>query len=233
MFDNLIETKRKRTTTFGGGVASIVVHSAAIGLAVVVTAHTVSGKLKEQREEKIDFVKPKEPPPPEVKPPPKEVVNTPPPPKGFQILTAPVEIPKVLPDIDLNKKMTDEADFTGKGAVGGTSKGVEGGVARPVGEQTYYEFQVEKIAQLVPGTGKPTYPEILKNAGVEGKVVVQFVIDTAGRADMSTFKVTESSHPKFTEAVTAAVRAARFLPAEVGGHRVRQQVLWPFNFTIK
>jgi protein TonB len=55
------------------------------------------------------------------------VAVAPPPPKGFQVLTAPVEIPDVIHEVDLSKKVTDEADFSGKGVVGGTSKGVAGG----------------------------------------------------------------------------------------------------------
>ena len=39
--------------------------------------------------------------------------SAPPPPKGFQVLTAPVSIPDVIPDIDLSQKVTDEADFSG------------------------------------------------------------------------------------------------------------------------
>ena len=85
-----------------------------------------------------------EPPPPEDKPPPPpEIVAAPPPPKGFQVLTAPIKIPDVLPEIDLSKKMTDEADFSGKGVAGGIAKGVVGGTG-PVTDQTYFEFQVEK-----------------------------------------------------------------------------------------
>ena len=65
------------------------------------------------------------PPPKAEEPPPPEIVAAPPPPKGFQVLTAPIKIPEVLPDIDLSKKVTDEADFTGKGVEGGQRRGVE------------------------------------------------------------------------------------------------------------
>ncbi|HYV97503.1 MAG TPA: hypothetical protein VE967_08630, partial [Gemmatimonadaceae bacterium] len=85
-------------------------HSLAIAGAILATAGGVKSAM-EQREEKVQMVEqPKEKPPePEKKPPPPDVVVAPPPPKGFQILTAPIEIPTVLPDIDLSKKMTDEA----------------------------------------------------------------------------------------------------------------------------
>jgi len=235
MFDNLIESKRKSEKRAGGALFSVVFHSLAIAGAILATAGGVKSAM-EQREEKVQMVEqPKEKPPePEKKPPPPDVVVAPPPPKGFQILTAPIEIPTVLPDIDLSKKMTDEADYTGKGVAGGTSKGVAGGVPQSINtETTYYDFQVEKVAAQVQGTGVPVYPEVLKNAGIEGEVDVSFVIDTTGRADMSTLKILKSPHAQFTEAVRKALSTARFLPAEVGGKKVKQLVQLPFVFSIK
>jgi protein TonB len=232
MFDTLLETKKKSQRGFGGAFGSVFFHGAAIAFAVWATSSVGQAVAKEQREEAVKLIDVKKPPPPEVKPPPPDVVHAPPPPKGFQILTAPVEIPDVLPQIDLSKKMTDEADFSGKGAVGGTSKGVEGGTPRPLGETTYLDFQVEKVAKQIEGVGNPTYPDQLKQAGIEGEVLASFTIDTTGKAEVGTFKVLKSSHALFTEAVKAALPKMRFLPAEIAGHKVRESVQLPFNFTI-
>ena len=59
---------------------------------------------------------------------PPAVAVAPPPPKGFQVLTAPINIPDKIPDIDLSKAVTDEKDFSGKGVAGGKANGVVGGV---------------------------------------------------------------------------------------------------------
>ena len=119
MFDNLLETRKKKDRGPGGALFSVVFHCAVITLAVFATAKATIDNSKEERQEKVNFVKPPEKPPePEKKPPPPDMVVAPPPPKGFQILAAPVEIPDVLPKIDLSKKMTYEADFTGKGVAG-------------------------------------------------------------------------------------------------------------------
>ena len=40
---------------------------------------------------------------------------------------------------------------------------------------------------------------MLRSANVEGEVLAQFVVDTTGRADMSTFKVLKSTHELFTQ----------------------------------
>jgi periplasmic protein TonB len=179
-----------------------------------------------------------EPPPPEPEPevappPPPDVVAAPPPPKGFQVLQAPVQIPDVIPKIDLSRKTIDEADFSGKGVAGGTAKGVEGAPPAPIVDagQTFFEFQVEKpVAPL--NNVAPTYPSMLQSQGVAGQVIAQFVVDTTGRADVSTFKSIESTHDLFTAAVKNALPRMRFQPAEVGGRKVKQLVQQAFAFNL-
>ena len=235
MFNNLIESKPKKQRTTGGLIFSGVLH-AILGTAAVYGTLQAKEQLEKPKAEKVEFVdikKKEEPPPPkEVPPPPKDVVMAPPPPKGFQVLTAPVKVPDVLPDIDLNKKVTDENDFTGKGVAGGTSKGVVGGTAPVNSDQPFFEFQVEKQVQQIPGTGNLRYPDMLRSANVEGEVLAQFVVDTTGRADMSQFKVLKSTHDLFTNAVRASLPNMKFYPAEVGGKKVKQLVQMPFQFSL-
>ena len=236
MFNNLLESKPKKEKRSGGTVASIVFHSVIVGLAVYATANAAI-KNEKPRQEKIDFVEtPKdEPPPPKDEPPPPpppDVVAAPPPPKGFQVLTAPVEIPDVIPDIDLSKKVTDEADFSGKGVAGGVAKGKEGGTAVVQSDQPYFEFQVEKPVVPAPGSAQPRYPDMLRQAGVEGEVLAQFVVDTTGRAEPGSLKILKSSHDMFVQSVKNALPQMRFIPAEVGGRKVKQLVQQPFSFSI-
>jgi protein TonB len=237
MFNNLLESKPKKEKRGGGTMASIVLHSVLVGLAVYATANAAIQNEK-PRQEKIDFVEtPKdEPPPPKDEPPPPpppDVVVAPPPPKGFQVLTAPVEIPDVIPDIDLNKKVTDENDFSGKGVAGGIAKGVEGGKAPVVqSDQPYFEFQVEKPVVPAPGSTSPRYPDMLRQAGVEGEVLAQFVVDTTGRAEANSLKILKSSHDLFIQSVKNALPQMKFIPAEVGGRKVKQLVQQPFTFSI-
>jgi protein TonB len=233
MFENLIETKPKKPKTGKQLLLSVVVHIIAIGAAVYGTLEAKEA-IEKPKAEKVEFVemKKEEPPPPETKPePPPEVVAAPPPPKGFQVLTAPIKIPDVLPEIDLTKKVTDEADFTGKGVAGGIAKGVVGGTA-PVADQTYFEFQVEKQVAQIPGSINLRYPDMLRSANVEGEVLAQFVVDTTGRVEPNSIKILKSSHDLFTNAVQQALRSARYYPAEIGGRKVKQLVQQPFNFTL-
>jgi len=235
MFNQLIESKRSTKKSPGTTIFSIVFHSALIGVAAWATANAAieSEKVKA---EKIQFVEVKkdEPPPPkkpdEPPPPPKNVTVTPPPPKGFQVLTAPPIVPVKIPDIDLSKKVTDANDFSGKGVAGGTSKGIVGGVGPVINDkQDYFEFQVEKQAASTNNV-KPEYPSSLQSAGVEGEVQAKFVVDTTGRADMSTFAVLKSTNEMFSNSVRTALSRMRFIPAEIGGRKVRQLVQQPFTF---
>ncbi len=234
MFDQLLETKAKKQRSTGGTVISVILHTVLIAAAVVLTKKTADA-LEKPKEEKVVLTETKKEPEPEKpKEQPKQVqqVAQVAPPKGFQVLTPPIEVPDVIPDVDLSRKATDEADFSGKGVQGGVAKGVEGGTGPVISDQPYFDFQVEKAAAAIPGSGSPAYPEMLKSSGVEGEALVQFIVDTTGRAELGSFKVLRASHDAFGQAVRAALPRMRFLPAEIGGRKVRMLVQQPFAFAL-
>jgi protein TonB len=235
MFENLIESQAKKPKQAGGLLLSFILHGVLIASGLYLTHGVVAANVKAQVEE-IDFAKaPDKPPPPKTEeaPPPPDVVAAPPPPKGFQILTAPIKIPDVLPDIDLTKSVTKVEDFTAKGVAGGTATGVVGGVPQSINSDVpLFDFQVEQQVRAVPGQAAPDYPGVLRQSNVEGDVTAQFVVDTSGKADMSTFKEIKSSHPLFTDAVRKRLPSMKFIPAEVGGRKVKQLVQMPFIFTL-
>jgi TonB family protein len=100
--------------------------------------------------------------------------------------------------------------------------------------ETHYEFQVAMPAKHQPGEGVPVYPAALKSAGVSGRVIASFVVDTAGLVDVTTFKVIQSTDEEFTAAVKDALPKMRFDPARVsGGRAVKQLVQMPFEFSVK
>lgn len=98
--------------------------------------------------------------------------------------------------------------------------------------QPYFEFQVEKQARQIPGSGNLRYPDILRTANVQGEVLAQFVVDADGRYEPQSFKALKSSHELFTQAVLAALPEMKFSPAEVRGSRVRQLIQQPFTFSL-
>jgi protein TonB len=231
MFNQLLESKAKKEKMAGGTIFSIVLHTVLIAGAVYATA-AAGVKDEKAKAEKIQFVEMKKEPPkvPDKPPPPKEVIVKPPPPKGFQVLRAPVRIDIKIPEIDLSKAVTNESDFSGKGVKGGTGTGVVGGIANT--NQTYFEFQVEKPAEMLSDSPKPRYPSVLESSGIAGEVQAQFVVNSSGKADMDQFKVLKSTNELFTQAVKSVLPRMRFSPAMIGGKPVNQLVQQSFQFAV-
>jgi periplasmic protein TonB len=232
MFNQLIESKAKKQKMAGGTVFSIVLHTFLIAGAVYATARA-GVKDEKAKSEKIQFVEMKKEPPkePPKEAPPKEVIVKPPPPKGFQVLRAPVKIDIKIPEIDLSKAITNESDFSGKGVKGGTGNGVVGGTG-PVTNQTYFEFQVEKPAEMLQDSPKPKYPSVLESSGIAGEVQAQFVVSSSGKADLESFKVLKSTNELFTQAVKSVLPRMKFSPAMIGGKPVNQLVQQSFQFAV-
>jgi|GEM_PF-2396387 len=76
------------------------------------------------------------------------------------------------------------------------------------------------------------YPRGLRNAGLEGRVDLEFVIDTAGRVEPSGIRVLAATHRGFVRAAIRALRAARYRPARVGGTLVRVRVRQSIGFRL-
>ena len=187
--------------------------------------------------EKVEFVQVKkdEPPPPkeEPKPPPPEVVMKAPPPKGFQVLTAPIKIPDVLPDIDLSKKVTNEEDFSGKGVAGGIAKGVVGGTPHRQRQPDLLRVPGRKAGRRrTRAIRRRGIPTCCARRTSKAKCSLSSWSTRRAGPTCATFKVLKSTHDLFTNAVKAALPNMKFYPAEVGGKKVKQLVQMPFQFSL-
>ena len=231
MFNELLESKPRRQRSVGGVIVSVTSHSVVIVATIFGTLHAREVTAKPKADVIVYAGATRNEPPPIEKAPPPNVTAVPPQRKGFSIPATVVEIPTGLPAIDFTTESTNANDFGGKGAPGGVANGREGGTG-PVNDRPYSEFQVEKQVIQAPGSPAPRYPEILKSGMVEGEVLAQFVVDTTGRAQPGSFKVLKSTHELFTAAVRNALPQMRFLPAEIGGRKVKQLVQQPFAFAI-
>ena len=92
-------------------------------------------------------------------------------------------------------------------------------------------WSVDEPPALLAGP-PPAYPELLRAAGIEGRVVLQVVIDTLGRAEPAA-RVFESSNPGFDGAALAYVQGAVFRPGRVRGRAVRVLIRLPIAFTLR
>jgi len=94
------------------------------------------------------------------------------------------------------------------------------------------EWQVNELLMHLLTPLKPRYPEALRQAGIEGSVLVRFVVDTLGRIDPASVQILSSTHDQFTRAVRDALSGFRFRPAESNGKRIPALAEMPFEFKV-
>jgi TonB family protein len=78
----------------------------------------------------------------------------------------------------------------------------------------------------------PAYPASLARARMDGRVVVEFRIDSAGAVDLATLRVVQSTHALFTQAVRGVLPRLRFVPAQLRARAVGLTVRQPFVFRV-
>ena len=89
---------------------------------------------------------------------------------------------------------------------------------------------VDEPPALLAGRA-PSYPELLRAAGIAGRAVVEAVIDTLGHAEAAV-RIVESSHAGFEAAALDYVRHAVFRPGRVHGRAVRVLIRLPVDFRL-
>jgi TonB family protein len=214
---------------------STITHGLLVALALSVTRSALENPPVTVADPAILLFMPKPPPPPpqpEAKPEPvvPATLVAEPPPKGFQTVVAPRDMPDVIPPVDLTQRPLDPRDFTGRGVEGGVAAGVVGGTGmvdpdgggdlNAIYEATTQDDRFEQaVVVLQPA---PRYPKLLEAAGIEGKVSLEFVIDTLGRVEAGSIRILNSTHEAFESSARGAVAAAVFHPARLSAHPVRQ-----------
>lgn len=168
------------------------------------------------------------------------ILTTNPPPRGFQVVAAVLQVPTEIPPIDPGLRALDARDFTGRGVEGGVGWGVAGGTGpadQPPAQiaELLYSASTEDVrftpAELVTQPAFE-YPAVLRAAGLPGRVVLQFIIDTLGAVEPASITVLERSHEAFATAARDGVLGARFQPAHYGERPVRQLSKWPVKFAL-
>lgn len=173
-------------------------------------------------------------------------------PAGFQELDVPRDL-SGIPEPGVQEPVTPE-DFGGRGTPGGRAGGeppdepvgtggrgeAEGGGGPgggAGGDGTFVAATVDRQPRL---TNQPAisrmlqrlYPERLRDMGIEGRVVIQFVIDANGRVEMGSVQILSSSHQAFVGPAREVMDDMRFRPARVGGRDVRMLTQMPISFTV-
>jgi protein TonB len=236
MFTTLLESRAPRTRRAGGTVASVLVHGSLIAGAVALTwtRPVVATPAPPTPRDSLIFIIPREPVPHA----PTTARPGPPLPPNHTFRPPTIEfngvVPTDIPPVDLGATVIPPEDvIIGRGGrigepagglTSGTGVGAPGGV---IGER-----DVDRAPRVLGDPPRPRYPDALRAAGITGRVVVQFVVDTLGRAEPG-MEVVDGGRQEFVDAVRAALPRFRFTVGEMAGRRVRTRVQVPFDFSLR
>lgn len=230
MLDVLLESRATRSRRPGGTLASAVIHGA--------IAAAIIGLAKTHTADAVSRIKPHEGP---------TYVPMPSKPRaaegsasgarrangstaarrGALVFTA-----THLPPIDLPLRDVTALDSVAAPTDGLTlMRDARGSVGRPDGGSAFDELVVDRAPRVLGKALEPRYPSVLREAGIQARVVAEFVVDTLGRAEMDGLRI-EAPNPMFADAVREVLARYRFTPGETAGIRVRTRVQLPFDFKL-
>ena len=94
---------------------------------------------------------------------------------------------------------------------------------------------VEEMPEILGGMkslySKLIYPDIIRRAEIEGKVIIEFIVDKNGNVvDM---KIIQSVNDKLDEIALNAVKDLKFTPGKQRGKPVKVKMKIPINFRLK
>lgn len=107
------------------------------------------------------------------------------------------------------------------------------GIGGTVGNGGEPGFSVSEAAPEVLAGPLPLYPDLLRQAGVEGQVILEARVDSTGRVQKGSVSVVFATHPGFVESARQALMVTLFRPARVNGRAVAMLVRVPFAFSIR
>jgi protein TonB len=79
----------------------------------------------------------------------------------------------------------------------------------------------------------PAYPDLLRQAGIEGQVVLDAVVDTTGRVESGSIAVVLATNPQFVEPARRTLAGALFRPGRMNGRAVRVRIRLPVVFGLR
>ncbi|HEX2711737.1 MAG TPA: energy transducer TonB [Candidatus Acidoferrales bacterium] len=222
MFQRLIESRAQDVgkRSIRAGALSVVAHAAIIAGAVAATATVGHGHGAVVVETPIVFFpEPRsEPNPPQAPP---EVGTLL---KEIRTVEPPIGLPLNVPPLKLQGQF-NPAEYS---AIAGAARSAGGGEAN---SDVYLAAIIEDKPSLLAAP-QPRYPEMLLRAGIHGRVVVEAIIDTTGRAEPGSIKILQTPNSAFDKPSREWMARALFHPGRVHGRPVRVLVNAPINYEI-
>ena len=234
MFGTLIESRATPPRRAGSSLASVTIHASIIALAVIATARDGGFVAPVPLQVRVvHFARPMDP-----RPAPSRAVAV----ANAAIaafpslprLDVPTVVPVGIPSIDLSVAPT--AEYSGQGPISTSritcDRDCGGSPETDMHGQALWSTS-DVLMRLLADPVPPRYPEALRRAGVEGEVVVKFLVDTTGRVEMRTVEILRSTHEAFTAAVRETLTRLRFSPAVAGERKTNALAVMPFRFTLR
>lgn len=234
MFGTLIESRATRQRRAGSSLASVTIHASIIALAVIATARDGGFVAPVPLQVRVvHFARPldRRPAPSRAVAVANATIAAFP---SLPRLNVPAIVPVGIPPVDL--RVAPTVEYSGQGPIS-TSRITcdrECGGA-PVADMNGHALwsTSDVLMRLLADPVPPRYPEALRRAGVEGEVVVKFLVDTMGRVDMRTVEILRSTHEAFTAAVRETLARLRFSPAIASERKTNALAVMPFRFTLR
>jgi len=221
MFEGLAAARERGL--LGGSVASILVHAGVISGAVLATLQT--GVVRPSAHPVVPLIYEVAPGPRPPAPPRAVIADLAPPPIGVAVLTVPTSVPTVIPPpgaMRLDPRRFEDLPPADVPAFRRMD---------PAAEDIHAERAVEDPPELLSHPA-PHYPELLRQAGIEGRVVVEAVIDTTGHVEPRSVRVVSSTNPQFDAPARELVAGALYRAGRVEGRAVRVRVTVPVTFEV-
>ena len=236
MFTTLVESRAVRVRSARGAVVSLVLHGTAIAAAVALTIPGRVDARPESHAKPLVYVAAQILQHPSA---PRPAVHLP----GTYLPTLPqlslraIPIPTIastaLPPIELRGPELPDLVIIGGPHRGGSVTTGPGGSGELTSGGIVSENTVDQVPRMIGSAAPPRYPAALRESGVSGRVVVRFVVDTLGRAELGDVMIVEATHAQFADAVKSALERYRFSPGAVEGRKVRTMVQLPFTFSLR
>ncbi len=233
MFDNLIESrpqKRNLKQNVSTTILSAVIHTGLVAAALFGTMKTTEFVQALTADTTMVFLQEEEQQQEEEQEQPPVLASLDPPPRGFQTLSAPIDIPTEIPPIDLTQRF-DPRDYSGVGVEGGIATGIEGGTGPVDLDQVFIEAVVDEPPMRLSGP-QPVYPPLLRDAGIEGTVLVEFIIGADGHPESESVRIISTTNRAFDRSARDVVLGSIYRPGRVRGQAVRVLVRQPISYTI-
>jgi protein TonB len=211
---------------WSGRIASLVIHSFVIGAALAFTRQVAD---EVTTRPPVDVVW-QLPAPPDADP------GTPLPAPGG--IVSPVPVPAPLPpvDIPIDIPLPGTAVVFTPGSDPAPPGGLPGLDPRPGAIPGTAPRDVRSVDEPPALVSHPEirYPDVLRQAGIEGRVMVEAVLDTLGRAEAGSTRIAGGTGTAlFEQEALRVVLASRYRAARVDGHPVRVRIQVPVNFTLR